>query len=102
MATSMAASVSYLQTGDPELLDVIDDEWLSDTLPDDGEELGASAKSASKEKAPVPSTDWGRVLSDIQLPPGTAPPNDEQEGEIVDARTSEPERWLELGLHTVH
>ena len=32
----MAGTVSYLQTGDPELLDVLDDEWLSDTLPDDG------------------------------------------------------------------
>ncbi|KAK9868514.1 hypothetical protein WJX84_001205 [Apatococcus fuscideae] len=70
----MAGTVSYLQTGDPELLDVLDDEWLSDTLPDD----------------------------DIQLPPGTAPPNDEQEGELVDARSTEPEKWLELGLHTVH
>ncbi|KAK9833357.1 hypothetical protein WJX84_002035 [Apatococcus fuscideae] len=60
----MAASVSYLQTGDPELLDVIDDEWLSDTLPDD----------------------------DIQLPPGTAPPNDEQEGE---SRLSETPRVVQ-------
>ena len=37
----MSATISYLQTGDPELLDVLDDEWLTDTLPDDGKKIAA-------------------------------------------------------------
>ena len=53
MTASMAASVSYLQTGDPELLDVIDDEWLSDTLPDDGEALERFSKVCAKGTSPA-------------------------------------------------
>ena len=33
----MASTLSSQLTGNPELIDVVDDRWLSATLPDDGE-----------------------------------------------------------------
>ena len=35
--TVMASTLSSQLTGNPELIDVVDDQWLSATLPDDGE-----------------------------------------------------------------
>eukprot|EP00193_Tetraselmis_chui_P021173 CAMPEP_0177772884 /NCGR_PEP_ID=MMETSP0491_2-20121128/12522_1 /TAXON_ID=63592 /ORGANISM="Tetraselmis chuii, Strain PLY429" /LENGTH=71 /DNA_ID=CAMNT_0019290847 /DNA_START=79 /DNA_END=294 /DNA_ORIENTATION=- len=70
----MSATVSYSLTCHPHLLDVLDDEWRQDKLPDD----------------------------DIPLPEGVQPPSDDHEdlGEI-DLKPGEKEKWPELGLsHT--
>ncbi len=32
----MSVFVHYTQISEPELLDVVDDEWMKDRLPDDG------------------------------------------------------------------
>eukprot|EP00898_Chlorokybus_atmophyticus_P001326 jgi/Chlat1/2194/Chrsp17S02757 len=55
------------------LLDIVDDEWMADTLPDD----------------------------DIQLPAGTAPSTEEHEESTGEARVKEEDKWTETGLQTV-
>ncbi|KAK3272759.1 hypothetical protein CYMTET_18962 [Cymbomonas tetramitiformis] len=55
------------------LLDVVDDEWRMDTLPDD----------------------------DVPLPHGLSPPSDENDDTQSDLQPNAPETWNELGLHTV-
>eukprot|EP00232_Nephroselmis_pyriformis_P029029 CAMPEP_0182861260 /NCGR_PEP_ID=MMETSP0034_2-20130328/5394_1 /TAXON_ID=156128 /ORGANISM="Nephroselmis pyriformis, Strain CCMP717" /LENGTH=69 /DNA_ID=CAMNT_0024993169 /DNA_START=39 /DNA_END=248 /DNA_ORIENTATION=+ len=59
----------------PELLDIVDDEWMMDTLPDD----------------------------DIPLPASVVAHTDENEdAQDVDANANQPEKWIELGLHGLH
>lgn len=60
---------------DPSLLDVVDDSWREDSLPDD----------------------------DISLPEGVQPPGEEGEDVGEDGQNSfnAPEKWKELGLNTV-
>lgn len=54
------------------LLDIVDDTWRADTLPND----------------------------DITLPPGVTPPADDTE-EPANADPNAPEKWQELGLQNV-
>ncbi|KAK9820052.1 hypothetical protein WJX72_005537 [[Myrmecia] bisecta] len=72
----MATTIHFSQISKPQLLDVLDDEWMQDTLPDD----------------------------DIPLPEGYVPPTEESEDVREDAanQPKQPEKWGELGLNTVH
>lgn len=74
----MAASivVHYTSLVDPQLLDIVDDEWAAATLPDD----------------------------DVPLPASVVPPTDELDAEQLDeleAAIKGLEKWTDLGLHTV-
>lgn len=74
----MAASVvvHYTMLFDPQLLDVVDDEWAASTLPDD----------------------------DVPLPASVVPPTDNLDVEQLDeleAAIKGLEKWTDLGLHTI-
>lgn len=51
---------------------------------------------------------WSEIFvmhhADIPLPEGLAPPIDETDDlrEELEAQNNGPDRWVELGLHTVH
>eukprot|EP00887_Chlorella_sp_A99_P005578 scaffold1.g5578.t1 len=70
----MSSTVPYYMLRDPALLDIIDEEWARDTLPDD----------------------------DVPLPTVAQPTVDEAEDPGAEAKPKQPEKWLELGLNTVH
>jgi anaphase-promoting complex subunit 13 len=72
----MSVTLHYSLTLEPTLLDIVDEEWQRDTLPDD----------------------------DIPLPEGVVPPLDESDDihEELEILTKDLEKWTELGLHTVH
>lgn len=72
----MSVTLHYSQIREPDLLDVVDDSWAQDKLPND----------------------------DIPLPEGLMPPVDETDDlrEELEAQNNGPDRWVELGLHTVH
>ena len=96
------------------LLDIVDDEWRADTLPEDGalpsrvatsDGTGIPRRSRtfpptfplSSSRSPErPSPD----LPDIQLPAGVAPPADDTE-EPTGVDPNAPEKWTELGLQNV-
>lgn len=61
---------------DPKLVDVVDDEWMEDELPDDGACRREGVDGRVRE-----GTDLGEGLVDVVLPEGVAPPTDEQEDE---------------------
>ncbi|KAK9846512.1 hypothetical protein WJX81_005724 [Elliptochloris bilobata] len=70
----MSTTLHYSLLREPELLDILDEAWLRGTLPDD----------------------------DIPLPEGMQPPSDDQDDKDEAEPRKEPERWTDLGLHTVH
>ena len=55
--------------------------------------LSARPPPLSRAPRPLPR-------ADIQLPPGVTPPTDEAE-ETNQAEQDAPEKWTELGLHTI-
>ncbi|KAJ7514175.1 hypothetical protein O6H91_23G031600 [Diphasiastrum complanatum] len=55
------------------LLDIVDDQWLRETLPDD----------------------------DIPFPPGVAPPTEDMDETNQDQQPGTQDKWNELGLHTI-
>eukprot|EP00873_Tetraselmis_striata_P043506 jgi/Tetstr1/463770/TSEL_008586.t1 len=67
----MSATLAYGLTSHPHLLDVLDEEWMRDRLPND----------------------------DIPLPDGVQPPSDDTE-ELPESepKSGGKERWPELGL----
>ncbi len=69
----MSSFINHTVISDPELVDVVDEEWLQDTLP------------------------W----DDVPLP--EVPTNELAEDELQNAppAPNEPERWMDLGLHDV-
>ncbi len=76
--TTMAASIVVHHTSlvDPQLLDIVDDDWAAATLPDD----------------------------DVPLPASVVPPTDDLDAEQLDeleAMIKGTEKWSDLGLHTV-
>ncbi|KAL3146386.1 Anaphase-promoting complex subunit 13 [Trebouxia sp. C0010 RCD-2024] len=76
LCPSMSVTLHYSQIREPDLLDVVDDAWAQDKLPND----------------------------DIPLPEGLVPPVDETDDlrEELEAQNKGPDKWVELGLHTVH
>ena len=95
------------------LLDIVDDEWRADTLPEDG-------AFPSRVATPTASTSLGVLtnvssrlplspraharpsphLADIQLPAGVATPADDTE-EPIGVDPNAPEKWTDLGLQNV-
>ena len=96
------------------LLDIVDDEWRADTLPEDG-------AFPSRVATPTASTSLGVLTNvssrlplsprahprpspttcvDIQLPAGVAPPADDTE-EPSGVDPNAPEKWTDLGLQNV-
>eukprot|EP01018_Ginkgo_biloba_P034126 Gb_39967 [translate_table: standard] len=55
------------------LLDIVDEEWMRDTLPDD----------------------------DIPLPAGMAPPADDIEDPNQEQQQTSEDKWQDLALHTI-
>ncbi|XP_024544471.1 anaphase-promoting complex subunit 13-like [Selaginella moellendorffii] len=55
------------------LLDIVDDDWLRDTLPDD----------------------------DIPFPPGVVPPTDDMEESNQEQQLAAQDKWTDLGLNTI-
>ncbi|KIZ02958.1 hypothetical protein MNEG_5004 [Monoraphidium neglectum] len=82
----MSRTVASSQLMDPFLIDVVDEEWMRDTLPDD----------------------------DVPLPPGVAPPPDDSDDLLLrggggsdapgNGRGSRPGRegWGDLGVDGLH
>ena len=108
----MSGTDRTVMTAGP-LLDIVDDEWRADTLPEDGAISRAGAPPPRRPRAPSlsdapfsrrppPLSRAPRPLprADIQLPPGVNPPTDEAE-ETTQAEQDAPEKWTELGLHTI-
>ena len=96
------------------LLDIVDDEWRADTLPEDGAfpsrvatsdgidtSLGALPNVSSHSLSRLALTPGPRpTFADIQLPAGVAPPADDTE-EPTGVDPNAPEKWTELGLQNV-
>ncbi|KAK9909297.1 hypothetical protein WJX75_000125 [Coccomyxa subellipsoidea] len=72
----MSTTIHFSLISEPHLLDIIDDEWMQDTLADD----------------------------DIPLPEGMQAPNEEADDlqEDQSERRKGPEKWGDLGLQSVH
>lgn len=68
----MSEKLHYQLVGEPELLEVVDDDWLTATLPDD----------------------------DVPLPDNLPPPNDDHEEARLSSAPHgrSPDRWTELAL----
>ena len=96
----MSSTIDSRLVTDPQLLDVVDEEWQRDVLPDDGaggvEERGEEGRAGAERHPPPPPARH----ADVPVPPEAQPAADEQEEGPKDPR--QPERWLELGLNTVH
>ncbi len=45
---------------------------------------------------------WKQRCADVPLPEGVQPPSDDQDDKDEAEPRKEPERWSDLGLHTVH
>jgi hypothetical protein len=95
------------------LLDIVDDEWRADTLPEDGAfpsrvatptaptSLGVLTNVSSRLPLSLALTPGSRpTFADIQLPAGVAPPADDNE-EPSGVDPNAPEKWTELGLQNV-
>ena len=99
----MSVTLHYSQIREPDLLDVVDDAWAQDKLPNDGN--GADLPSLALLGASLLNVMFNFTLRvDIPLPEGLMPPVDETDDlrEELEARNKRPDRWVELGLHTVH
>lgn len=72
----MSANVHYTQITDPALLDIVDEAWLRDKLPDDN----------------------------IPLPPGAHGMADEMDDLQQEQRPAakQKDKWLDLGLQNLH
>ncbi|GBF88156.1 hypothetical protein Rsub_00868 [Raphidocelis subcapitata] len=75
----MAHTIQSSQLMDPFLIDVVDEEWMRDALPDD----------------------------EVPLPAGVAPPADDSDDLLLRkheprGRDADRERWRDLGLESVH
>ena len=96
------------------LLDIVDDEWRADTLPEDGAFPSRVATPTAPTSLPAcsrtfPLDSLSRLaltpgprptFADIQLPAGVAPPADDNE-EPSGVDPNAPEKWTELGLQNV-
>ena len=94
------------------LLDIVDDEWRADTLPEDGAFPSRVATPTASTSLGVPNVSSRLPLclaltpgprptfADIQLPAGVAPPADDTE-EPSGVDPNAPEKWTELGLQNV-
>jgi len=71
----MSLTLQFSDVSEPELLDIVDDEWARDRMPND----------------------------DIPLPEGIDPPTEDttELGEEVEPQQKEHERWNDLGLNTL-
>jgi hypothetical protein len=96
------------------LLDIVDDEWRADTLPEDG---ALPSRVATSDGTGIPRRSRTfppdslcpprahprgpqTTFADIQLPAGVAPPADDTE-EPTGVDPNAPEKWTELGLQNV-
>ncbi|CAK0748189.1 hypothetical protein CVIRNUC_001820 [Coccomyxa viridis] len=71
----MSSTIHFSLISNPQLLDVVDEEWMQDKLEDD----------------------------DMPLPEGVqGPPGDMDEVPEEQARGKQAEKWGDLGLHSVH
>ena len=95
----MSVTLHYSQIRDPDLLDVVDDAWARDKLPNDGD-------TRISVVLDLHVGTLGKIVlyADIPLPEGLMPPVDETDDlrEDLEAQNKGPDRWVELGLHTVH
>eukprot|EP00850_Spirogloea_muscicola_P020800 SM000227S07446 [mRNA] locus=s227:132124:133038:+ [translate_table: standard] len=87
-----------------ELLDLVDDEWRADVLPDDGRGLccrlsAADAKSTTEAFPSMASLQ--EYLGDIPLPPGTEAPADDIEDPGQEHQAAGTDTWPDIGLHTI-
>ena len=97
----MASTLEFSLVRDPEKLDLIDDEWPTDKLPDDGERdlrarvcsplIAAAARRRRRSPLPPPPPP---AAADIPLPADTVVLGDLDE----EQKAKEPEKWMELGL----
>eukprot|EP00877_Chromochloris_zofingiensis_P001910 jgi/Chrzof1/1171/Cz01g43110.t1 len=72
----MSATTHYTQITDPHLLDIVDEAWMRDKLPEDN----------------------------IPLPQGVTAPSEETDEAQQDPQQQpqDKEKWLDLGLNTMH
>ncbi|CAL5218995.1 g750 [Coccomyxa viridis] len=71
----MSTTIPFSLVSNPQLLDVVDDQWMQDKLEDD----------------------------DIALPEGVqAPSTDMDDPVTAQPQTKQPEKWGDLGLQSVH
>lgn len=99
----MASTIDFSLIREPQLLDLIDDEWARDRLPDDGKpgQLGSVCvgRISGKSLAHPPLTARASAVppADVPLPANAQLLADVEE----ESKAKEPERWLELGLQSV-
>ena len=102
----------YSLIGEPELLDVIDDDWLRACLPDDGA-LPHTRACTHAHPSPrkfvfaysTPRTSVTEFLAlspDVPMPEGVPPPTDDHEELRTGVHSKSPEKWGELALQSIY
>lgn len=99
----MSQSLHYSLTTHANLLDVLDEAWRQDTLPDDGEG-GQEGEHAMRFGRQSQRKRMLVARADIPLPEGLVPPLEETEDlrEGLQSQEKHTAQWQELGLNTIH
>lgn len=117
----MSNTAHYTQIAEPELLDVVDDAWLQDKLPDDSElqfslcccckkgvwgafqlrPQGACTCTQCQYRCLTP-TNPSNLPAGVPLPQGMQIFVEELDEQQEQRPAVKKERWLDLGLHQLH
>ena len=106
------ANVHYTQISDPFLLDVVDEEWMRESLPDDGGwwtrergrgggETGWQSTRAQPPPTHSPLSHKKKQTTAVPLPERVTPPSEETEDLQPDPQPPQKERWADLGLNAL-
>jgi len=95
----MSATIPFALIFPTHLLDVLDDAWLGETLPDDGEKIERRGGAGSiRALFPLTLSSLSQPL-EIPLPDGVAAPSEDPDDLPEGGPEPPPEpRWGELGL----
>ena len=98
-----SANVHYAQISDPQLLDIVDEDWMREKLPDDGRLVGGSGGGGGEKRAPSPtSRKHKKYNTAVPLPERVTPPSEETDDLQPDPQPPQKERWGDLGLGALH
>lgn len=118
----MAQTIDYSLISNPELLDIVDEEWMRDTMPDDSESLQGctgraphyycsghkAARTGGLHEASLAG--WALLhpqhvltvhlvrCAGIPLPEGVSPPSDDLDAADDAKENGKVEKWHELAL----